>query len=266
MNSSRPLIRWFQIVLTMLGVALVTPAARALVVYGGVTGHTTNPGYGLPWDNVGNTGVYLGAFDTGHWVITANHVGAAGITLDGVAYSGIGGSAVRIGTTDLLLYRIDVSLNGAPDLANLTISGFTPSEGGTVVMQSDGSGVMTWGVNTIEGYGNYALTEGGPTTVGLITDYDAVSGESQGQGGDSGGAVFFQHESGQWWLSGIISAIGTFAESGTAFTASVAVAAYYDEIIAIVGTPIPEPSAGSLIIGGVIGACVVLVRRRCRTA
>lgn len=261
MKSSRAFLG--RVALLSLVVVLASPAARALVIYGGASGHTTDPGAGLPWDNVGNTGVYLGAYQTGYWVITANHVGAGGITLDGVSYSAVGGSAQRIGTTDLLLYRIDVSVNGAPELENLNISASTPVVGQPVVMVADGSGVMTWGTNTVDQYANYSLTEGGPQTVGLITTYSAVTGEAQGQGNDSGGALFYQLMNGSWLLSGILSGIGT-TEGGTQFTASVAVAAYYSNIAAIVGSPlaaIPEPAAWSLL-AGVAAACAGFIRRR----
>lgn len=252
-----------RLVLSVAFVGLI-PAARALVVFGGATGHTTDPGQGLPFDNVGNSGVYLGAYDTGHWVITANHVGAGGITLDGVSYSSVAGSAQRIGTTDLLLYRIDVSGFGAPDLANLTISDSTPLAGAPVVMVGDGSGVMTWGTNVVDQYALYTLVTNGPQTIGLITTFSPITGESQGQGGDSGGAVFFQLPDQSWMLSGILSGIGT--SSGTEFTASVAVAFYYTDIIAIVGNalaPIPEPATWALWSGGLMlfGA---MTRRRSR--
>lgn len=252
--------RWWMM---MVAVMAITHSAQALVIYGGAAGQTSDPGDGLPWDYVGNTGVYLGAYDTGYWVITANHVGAGGITLGGNFYSSVGGSAQQIGTTDLLLYRINVSTHGAPELENLNISVNTPLPGQPVVMVADGSGVMTWGTNTVEGYGNYSLTQGGPQTVGLITTYSPITGEAQGQSGDSGGALFYQQLDGSWLLSGILSGIGT--NEGTQFTASVAVAAYYADIVAIVGTalaPIPEPASAAVLAGGVVLVAGGFVRRR----
>jgi hypothetical protein len=242
----------------------VHSSVHALVIYDGATGHTTNPRDGLPWDNVGNSGVYLGSYDTGYWVITANHVGSAGIQLGGTTYSSVAGSAQRIGTTDLLLYRIDVSTSGAPDLENLTISESTPGVGQPVIMVADGSGVMTWGTNQVADYSNYNLVSDGPMTVGLITTYDPISGEAQGQSGDSGGALFYQLLDGSWLLSGILSGIGTI--EGTQFTASVAIAAYYSDIISIVGNQIsviPEPATWAVIIGGcsLAGACMIRRRR-----
>ena len=249
--------------LLSLLVAAVVPAARALVIYGGSSGHTTNPGDGLPWDNVGTGGVYLGAFDTGYWVITANHVGSGGITLGGTFYSSVSGSVQQIGTTDLLLYRIDASTNGAPALANLNFSSSTPVPGGDVVMIGNGGGVKTWGTNEVDQYANYSLAANGPQTAGLITTYSPITGEAQGQGGDSGGGLFFQMLDGSWILSGILSGIGT--SNGTEFTASVAVAFYYTQIAALVGnaiTPVPEPATWTLLAGGAALVGAGFIRRR----
>lgn len=234
---------------------LATPAVHALVIYGGNSGHTTNPGFGLPWDNVGAGGVYLGAFDTGNWVITANHVGSSGITLNGTHYSSVAGSAHQIGSTDLLLYRIA----GAPALANLNFSSSTPVPGGNVVMIGNGGGVKSWGTNTVDQYGNYTLSENGPQTFGLITTYSPITGESQGQGGDSGGGLFFQMLDGSWLLSGILSGVGS--SSGTDFTASVAVAYYSGDIAALVGNPIPEPATYALGLSAAVLALVIWRRR-----
>lgn len=265
----RHILRKPRALLTLFFVAVLTqPALHALIIYGGATGHTTNPGSGLPWSNVGNTGVYLGAYTTGYWIITANHVGAAGITLNSTGYTAVGGSSQRIGTTDLLLYRIDVSTLGAPALPDLTLSHLTPAAGQPVVLVADGSGTMTWGNNTVAGYANFNLFQDGPLTAGLITTYDAIAGEAQGQGGDSGGALFYYHSAtSTWWLSGIISAIDT--SNGTDFTASIALASYYNDIMAVVGTPlsaVPEPAAGALV-AGLLALWVVRVRlRRTRPA
>lgn len=246
----------------LLTTLLVTPAAQALIIYDGATGHTTDPGGGLPWDNVGNTGIYLGSYTTGHWIITANHVGSSGITLDGTGYASVGGSASRIGTTDLLLYRIDVS-GGAPDLEDLTISNLAPIPGQPVKMIGDGSGTKTWGNNTVEYYGPYTLVENGPTTLGLITNYSDIDGEAQAQGGDSGGGLFYEYASGQWLLSGILSGVNTSVSPN--ITASVNLAAYYTDIISIVGTKlsaVPEPTTWSSLLGALALIGSLLVRRK----
>ncbi len=237
----------------LLLLALLPAAAQALVIYGDATGHDVDPGNGLPWSNVGNTGVFLGTYDTGHWVITANHVGAAGLTLDGVYYSASSGSAQRIGNTDLLLYRIDVAAPESFTLPNLNLTPYAPNLGQPVYMVGDGGGTMRWGTNTVDQYAYYSLTAGGPTTIGLITAFDPITGEAQGQGGDSGGALFWNVDN-TWYLSGILSAIGTFADSSTQFTASVALAFYHVEIMAIVAptSVIPEPASLAALTGAFV--------------
>lgn len=245
----------------LLGMATL-PSARALVIFGGATGHTTNPGGGLPWANVGNTGIYLGAYNTGYWIITANHVGSASIILGGVTYVSIAGSAQQIGSTDLLLYRINVS-GGAPALSNLTISANSPIVGQPVVMIGDGSGTMTWGNNNVDRYGLYTLETDGPQTYGLFTTYSSIAGEAQAQGGDSGGALFYQTATDTWQLNGILSGIGT--SGGIQFTASVATSFYYSQIVAIVGIPlaaVPEPAAWATLLGSAALLGTLLVRRR----
>ena len=260
MTSSIP--NWLRLAIATVGLLTLTPALSALIIYDGATGNTSNPGDGLPWDNVGNTGVYLGAYNTGYWIITANHVGSSGINLNGLSYSGIGGSAARIGTTDLLLYRIDISTHGAPALPNLNISTSTPVEGAPVLMIGDGSGIKTWGTNNVAQYATYNLVENGPTTIGLITDYNAFADEAQAQGGDSGGAVYFKLPDNSWLLTGIISAVGS--SEGTQFTASIALAAYHSNITTIVGTAVPEPAHAAIWFGA--ATLLVATSRRRRVA
>lgn len=182
--------------------------------------------------------------------------------MNGTSYSSVAGSAQRIGTTDLLLYRIDVSGAGAPALPNLTFSSLTPSVGQPVLMIGDGGGTKAWGTNTVDQYALYNLVENGPTTIGLITTYSAIAGEAQGQGGDSGGALFYQTGATSWLLSGVLSAIGT--DQGTEFTASIAVVYYYNDIVSLVGAPIPEPAAWAAIFGAFALAGAIWARRRRR--
>jgi len=252
----------FRLIAALIAMLFLAPAASALIILGGNTGQTTDPGGGLPWDNVGNTGVYLGAYTTGYWIITANHVGSTGITLAGTAYTSVGGSASRIGTTDLLLYRIDVS-GGTPTLSDLTISNSQPNSGQAVKMIGDGSGTMTWGNNTVDSYGSYNLGNPAETTLGLITTYSEIDGEAQAESGDSGGALFYEHASGSWWLSGILSGINTSVSPN--ITASVNIAAYYSNIISIVGTKlsaVPEPSTWAALLGGMALIATLIVRRK----
>lgn len=66
----------------------------------------------------------------------------------------------------------------------------TPAINTSVWMVGFGGGTKNRGTNNIHGAGNETL--GGSTTYSISTDYDLVSGEAQGTGGDSGGALFFK--------------------------------------------------------------------------
>ena len=232
------------------------PVARALILYDFPSGRTIDPGNGMPWGNVGSlngaTGIYLGEFTTGYWVITANHVGAGPITFSGDTYPAAAGTARQIGTTDILLFRLE----SAPVLPTLSLSTATPAAGTSVWMVGYGGGTKNWGTNTREGVG-YA-TLGASTTYSVSTHYDFITGEAQGTTGDSGGAMFTKTE-GTWMLAGSLSAV-----SGD-YTIVSDLATYRNDIFAITGTAIPEPATLGLILG--IGAMGVAVgRHRCHRA
>ena len=238
-------------------VGLTVPSARALIVFGSPAGSTSDPGNGLAWNNVGSvggaSGIYLGSFVTGFWVITANHVGAATATFGGTSYSAVAGSAQQIGSTDLLVFRIATD----PLLPNLSLATTTPVFNTPVWMVGFGGGTKNWGTNNREGAGNAAL--GGSTTFSISTDYDLVSGEAQGTGGDSGGALFFQ-SSGTWYLGGVMSSITTI--SGVSYTISSDIATYRGQIGTFTGTAIPEPATVGLIFGLAVLGLAVWRRRR----
>src|SRR5437773_2137455 len=93
-RSFRVLMRSRRLLPAFFIAAQFVSVVRALVVYGGDgTQNTTAPGNGAPWDHVGTiggaTGVYLGSFGGGSWVITANHVGVGDFTLGGTTYAPI---------------------------------------------------------------------------------------------------------------------------------------------------------------------------------
>ena len=157
------------------------PSASALVIFGGGgSGNTTDPGTGLPWDNAGSvngaSGVFLGHYTTGSWVLTAAHVansGAPGITLGGVFYPGVAGSGVRVlngdsSTTDLYLFRV----TGAPEtLPNLTFASAHPTAGTVVDMIGFGQTenlFKRWDVSIVAGAENDVWTE---TANEAVTDY-----------------------------------------------------------------------------------------------
>jgi len=150
--------------LLALGLMLGAPAGRAVIVAGpDGTINTTAPGDDPGWSNVGSSGVYLGNYGGGFWVLTATHVGAGSITFSTGTYSAVPGSALTLqnanGTpTDLMLYR----LSADPGLPSLTLASSAPAAGAAVVMIGDGSNRAAaqsyWNVNT---NGNTSGSTGG---------------------------------------------------------------------------------------------------------
>ncbi len=254
---------------------ILTRPAHGLTLFGVSVGNTTNPANGLGWDNVGSvggaSGIYLGSFATGYWVLTANHVPAGTFSLAGGSYAMVAGSAQQIGSTDLSLFRIAAD----PLLPNLNLATSTPKLGTAVWMVGFGGGTKNWGTNTREGHGYSAL--GSSLTYSISTDFDPVVGEAQGTGGDSGGALFFQ-SNGTWVLGGVLSAIAN--TNGVDYTIASNVSSYRTQILALTGspatqtqqspsagngpTPIPEPSTYAAILGGLIFGVVAWNRNRKR--
>jgi hypothetical protein len=162
----------FAIVSAAFGAAFcfMVPEGRALVIFGGTgTGNTSDPGLGLPWGNAGKvggaSGVFLGNYASGSWVLTAAHVatGAPGITLGGIFYAGVAGSGVRVlnpdnSPTDLQLFRI----TGAPALPTISLASARPAVG--AVMTAIGFGKVEgafkrWDVSVVAGAANDVWTE-----------------------------------------------------------------------------------------------------------
>lgn len=191
-------------------------SVRALVIFGANgSGNTTDPSGGLPWNNAGSvggaSGVYLGNFETGSWVLSATHVtggGAPGITLGGIFYAGVAGSGVQVRnadntTTDLSLFRIATT----PSLPNLTLATDRPNPGEVVTLIGNGGVEGTfkrWDVTTVAGTKNDVWTE---TASVLASDYVGYT-VSGGIGKRWGQAYFYG--------SGF-----TFDVSGTGPTANV---------------------------------------------
>jgi len=102
-------------------------------------GNTNAPASDPGWANIGTlgggTGIYLGD----GWVLTAAHVGAGAITLQGISYNPVPGSAVQLtndtpgktALTDLLLFRLSSTPAG---LGSLTLASSAPTLGAPVVM------------------------------------------------------------------------------------------------------------------------------------
>ncbi len=177
------------------------------------------------WANVGVcngwTAVYLGS----GWVLTAAHVGASNIDLEGTIYAADINSRERVynpdGTAaDLMLFRID----SEPDLPSLKISAESPPIGSPIVMVGSGLGrgekttglgrvgffwqapsLKRWGTSMVHEY-LHDQSIGNTDAFATRFSIAKTAHEAHAAHGDSGGAAFAYLE-GRWHLVGIILAV-----------------------------------------------------------
>jgi hypothetical protein len=177
------------------------------------------------WANVGVcqrwTAVYLGR----GWVLTAAHVGASDITLEGTMYRADIDSRKRPlnpdGTAaDLVLFRIEPE----PDLPSVKISAESPPIGSPIVMVGSGMGrgektagegrvgfswqaplIKRWGTSMVHEY-LHDQSVGNTDAFATRFSIARTAHEAQAAHGDSGGAAFAYLE-GRWQLVGIILAV-----------------------------------------------------------
>ena len=219
------------------------------------SGNTTAPADDPGFAHVGTPGVATVVYLGNGWVLTANHVGDADVTLGGIVYPRVPGSRVTFKNPDLTspdisAYRIDPH----PDLPILPIRADTPEDGTPVVMIGHGldrGGSVTWqghdgfallstqsirwGTNEVAGSG----TLGGDAAFATTFDAGATPHEAQGQYGDSGGPVFAKNGQGEWELAGIMFTIDVYEGQPSSalygnVTYSIDLASYRDQIIATV--------------------------------
>ncbi len=177
------------------------------------------------WANVGVcdrwTAVYLGR----GWVLTAAHVGASNINLEGRMYKADVKSRERVfnpdGTAaDLMLFRIDPE----PDLPSVKISAEPPPIGSPIIMVGSGLGRgekttgegrvgFSWQAPSVKRWGTSIVHEqlhdqsiGNTDTFTTRFSIARTVYEAHAAHGDSGGAAFAYLED-QWKLVGIILAV-----------------------------------------------------------
>jgi hypothetical protein len=277
----------------LLGLGLA-PTATAVIIdsndgTGNVSAPNPDPGWSHVWIRGGLTAVYLGD----GWVLTANHVGAGHVTLDGVVYPMVPGSAVRLSNpddslADLLLFAIAPF----PAMSLLEIATSTPSIHTELVVIGNGrnrGGATSWDPNgapppgPVEGYewasgrtlrwGHNHVEDVEPDKVlgtwsfSSFFDANESDDECQAATGDSGGAAFVQDGS-DWELAGLAYAIGFFADQpaetslygNNTYYADLSV--YRDEILDVMA--MPEPRGGWLV--GVFLVALLRARRAARPA
>jgi hypothetical protein len=275
------------------------PAARALEVFN--YSATTHERFssGFPGSPVANTSFLYNGYNlsgigwsTGNFgvtlvsprhFLTAAHVGiGAGATVSFLGTDGVVRSYTVDSTTviqhsagvnsDLMIGRLTAPISGSDNITHYsTLLLGTGAEYHGLSVAAFGSGGRA-GTNTVDIAGNIdILPFGAPNGVidntVFITDYDSVTGQTQGQGGDSGSPTFFP-------VNGALALIGTHSAvdngSTPVRTFDVLVPAYYNAIntqLAADGytfgaiTAIPEPATWATL-AGAAGLALAVIRRR----
>jgi len=286
-----------------LAVGFALSARAVIVSTGDGTSNQTSSGAGSGWNYVGSvngaSGVYLGNYNGSYWVLTAGHVGGHPFTLDGVTYQPVGSDITLTNSdgssADLKLFRVEGDA-GLDALANLSLSSSTPSSRSTLTLigygiprastttswdfnweevssggiytgyKWTGSGVKSWGTNSLTGTTTVTYSNGVNTSA-FYTSFRSFSTTAQATTGDSGGGVFTSGGA----LAGIMIAVDplTGQPDSTSIlnqqhTYIVNISAYRSEILSYLSaSPVPEPA--SLALAG-LGAVAIFARVRLRRA
>ena len=287
-------MRWFH---WLLGaVCLLTPIdfASAIVFYSqGNDVNLTNPGNGLPWENVVQmqsstgpigTGVYLG----NRYVLTAGHVGPlTSVKVGFVDYLLDSSPAVAIGTADMKLVR----LASDPGLGGVRLNSNPSADGGAAHLVGYGVGrapssllgtspvtwgdsstaTKRWGTNFVDGAIGAALV-GGYTSDLLRTQFNSNAGVNEAALTiyDSGSALFRQIGS-DWYLVGLGAYVQNsgYSLASTQFNSKdsddsyfIRISSYAGSSVMIGGVGVPEPSSQSLLFVGAAFLSACLLARR----
>jgi hypothetical protein len=268
--------------------------ARAIVFFSqGNDVNLTNPGNGLPWENVVQmrsstgpigTGVYLG----NRYVLTAGHVGPlTSVKVGFVDYLLDSSPEVAIGTADMKLVR----LASDPGLGNIRLNTSAVSDFGFVHLVGYGVGrapdsqfntspvtwgdsstaIKRWGTNDVDGFYS-GVQIAGYTSDLLWTQFNRNVGINEAALTiyDSGSALFRQIGS-EWYLLGI----GAYVQNSGYSLAStrsnsrdsddsyfIRISSYSEGANQIAGVAVPEPSSGTLFLFGAAVTAVFFSFRR----
>lgn len=270
-------------VLFIGSILTLTMTSFGVVTTSDPTGHTTAPTgeNGQPSDpgfsNVGivrgASGVYIG----NGWVLTAKHVGAGSITLNGISYTHDTSSIVNFGSADLTLFK----LNSIPDLPSLIIASSPIGRNVDAIMIGAGRSVIQDTPLTYYGKDNkYSATKPDSAPYSIHDGYMTNSTRKVRWGensvihtlqlngsahhvtpfqnnsiyatravtGDSGGALFTWDDAIEnWILSGIIVSVSRAPAEHAFFgtnTYSIDLSPFYNTISETIA--VPEPSTYAL--------------------
>ena len=268
--------------------------ARAIVFFSqGNDVNLTDPGNGLPWENVVQmrsdsgpigTGVYLG----NRYVLTAGHVGPlTSVKVGFLDYQLESSTTISIGTADMKLVR----LASDPGLGNVNLNTSAVSDFGSVHLVGYGVGrapdsqlntspvtwgdsstaIKRWGTNDVDGF--YSGVQIAGYTSDLVwTQFNRNVGSNEAALTiyDSGSALFRQIGS-EWYLVGL----GAYVQNSGYSLASdesnpndssdnyfIRISSYSNAADVIGGVGVPEPSSQSLLFVGVAFLSACLLARR----
>jgi len=268
--------------------------ARAIVFFiQGNDVNLTNPGNGLPWENVVQmrsstgpigTGVYLG----NRYVLTAGHVGPlTSVKVGFVDYLLDSSPAVAIGRADMQLVRLasDPGLGGVRLNSNPSADGGAAHLVGYGVGRADSSALSSspvtwgdsltaikrWGTNFVDGAISNAQVAGYTSDL-LRTQFNSNAGSNEAALTilDSGSALFRQIGS-DWFLVGLGAYVQNsgYSLASTQFNSRdsddsyfIRISSYANSSVMIGGVGVPEPSSQSLLFVGVAFLSACLLARR----
>ena len=265
-----------------LGILLGTAIdARAIIFYSAGNDHnTTDPGGGLPWQNVvevrsssgiTGSGVYLG----NRYVLTAAHVGPTeSVRINDTFFNLEPAAPIQIGTADMKLLRLQadpglgnvlLNANSANDLGAARLVGYglgrsdtSPTGTSPVTWGNNTTAIKRWGENTVDfTFANQTLN--GYTSNLLRTQFNTNAGPNEAALTlyDSGSALFRLVGS-NWLLVGLGAYVATGGESfanPTGFSGSrtnddnyfIQISSYASAQDILGGVVVPEPGAGHLL-------------------
>ncbi len=278
---------------TVLGVWWGAAPAQAIVFFSqGNDANLTNPGNGLPWENVVQmrsgsgpigTGVYLG----NRYVLTAGHVGPlTSVKVGFLDYQLDASAPVFIETADMKLVRLardpglgNVRLNtsSVSDVGPAYLVGYgvgrapSSSLGTSPVTWGDSStATKRWGTNFVDGAIS-GVQVAGYTSDLLRTQFNSNSGANEAALTiyDSGSALFRQI-GGEWFLVGL----GAYVQNSGYSLASadfnsrdsddsyfIRMSSYSQGPYQIAAVGVPEPSSHKLLLLGLAAAAIFFLRR-----
>ena len=246
---------------------LGNPAGAVLIASGDGAGNTSAPSPDPGWSHVALRGPHTAVYLGNGWVLTANHVGAGSVEIDGLTYPHLPSVSTRIqndagSNADLLVFGLALP---HPALPELPLASTLPTVGDASILVGQGmnrGGATGWQPNppfptTLSGYewGNArsmrwgtneiaaapASTVFATRTIATSFDEGATSHESQATTGDSGGALFVEN-SGEWELAGLLFAVGGFVGQPAStslygnMTYAADISAYRSAILAVTQT------------------------------